>query len=136
MKKAILLLGHGSQAVGANQAMYRVTELIRQQTGYIVEVGFMALNSPSIEDAVANCIVQGAHKIVVIPYFLHLGVHVQRDLPRRLAEIKRQYPDVEIMMGKHLGFHPKLVEVVLDRINESEEQEEKYYAHTTYAAGH
>lgn len=133
MKKAILLLAHGSRAAEANQAMYRVLELIRQQTDYIVEAGFMALNPPSIEDGVSNCVAQGAKKIIVIPYFLHSGMHVQNDLPRRLAKVKRQYTDIEIVMGRHLGFHPKLAEIVLDRIKELEERKEYYEQYSAAA---
>lgn len=122
MKTAILLLAHGSRAKEANQGMYQVIGALRLQTRYIIEVGFMGINSPSIEDGVAACINQGAGRIVMIPYFLHQGVHVQRDLPEKRAAASERYPDVDIILGDPLGFHPKMVEIVLDRFQKFEEQ--------------
>lgn len=118
-KKAVLLIGHGSRAAGANDSIYQVAELVKKQTGYqIVELGFMGLNPPSISDGVKTCIEQGATKIIVIPYFLHLGVHMQKDLPNTIEELRSVHPETEILLGNHIGFHPKLVEVVVERINE------------------
>ena len=56
----------------------------------------------------------------MIPFFLHFGRHVQRDLPDIMEELKRRYPGVQITLGPHIGFHPKLAEIILDRIRETE----------------
>ncbi len=120
MKTAVLLLGHGSKAKEANDAMYATATLVKRLSGTdIVELGFMDLNPPTIPDGVAACVSQGAKRIVFIPYFLHLGVHVQQDLPALVDGLRRDYPGVEMIMGKHLGFHPKLAEIVMERIDEA-----------------
>lgn len=119
-KKGILLIGHGSRAEGANDGIYQVAKLVQAQAGYpIVELGFMGLNPPSISDGIQRCIALGAKKIIIIPYFLHLGVHMQHDLPRTVAQLQEQHPDVQLVLGKHIGFHHKLVEIVIERINET-----------------
>lgn len=121
MKKALLFLGHGSRAADANEGMYRTMEMVGQLSGYdIVEAGFMDLNPPSIPDGVAACVARGATEILMIPFFLHFGRHVQRDLPDILGELKGRYPDVQITLGPHIGFHPKLAEIIVDRIREAE----------------
>lgn len=121
MKKALLFLGHGSRASEANDGMYRTIALVKDLTGYeIVEAGFMDLNPPSIFEGAAACIAQGATSILMIPYFLHLGRHVQKDLPETVEELKRTHPGVAIKLGPHLGFHPKLAEIVVERIRETE----------------
>ncbi len=121
MKKALLFLGHGSRAAEANEGMYRTMALVKDMTGYeIVEAGFMDLNPPSIPDAAATCVAQGATEILMIPFFLHFGRHVQRDLPETVEEMKAQYKGVRITLGPHIGFHPKLAEIVADRIREAE----------------
>ncbi len=118
---AVLFLGHGSRAPEANEAMYRVLELFRRRSGYaIVEAGFMELSPPTIEEGVAACVRQGAGRILVIPYFLHLGRHVQRDLPRVIARCRQRYPRVEFVLGPHIGFHPLLVDILLERVREAE----------------
>lgn len=118
-KKAVLLIGHGSRASGANESIYRIAEIVKQETGYpIVELGFMGLNPPSIGDGFESCVAQGASKILVVPYFLHLGVHMQEDLPKMIDELKAKHPTVDLRLGNHIGFHPKLAEILIERINE------------------
>ncbi len=118
-KKAVLLIGHGSRAAGANDSIYRIAEIVRRETSYpIVELGFMGLNPPSIGDGVETCIAQGATKIIVMPYFLHLGMHMQKDLPEMMGELRAKHPAVELLLGQHIGFHPKLAEIVIERIND------------------
>ncbi len=118
-KKALLFLGHGSRAADANDGMYRTMGLVKEMTGYeIVEAGFMDLNAPSIPEGAAACVAQGATMVLMIPYFLHLGRHVQRDLPNTVRELKQRYPGVEIVLGRHIGFHPKLAEIIVERVHE------------------
>lgn len=118
---AVLFLGHGSRAPEANEAMYRVMEAFRRRSGYrIVEAGFMELNPPSIEEGVAACVRQGAQRVLVIPYFLHLGMHVRQDLPAVIEACRRRHPQVEFVFGPHIGFHPLLVDILLDRVREAE----------------
>ncbi len=119
MKKAVLLLGHGSTEAEANNDMYQIIELLRQRTDYIVEAGFLELNPPDIQTGIDHCVEHGATEILMIPYFLHLGAHVRHDLPNEMAEGRRRYPEVEFKMGGHLGFHRLLAEIVLDRVRES-----------------
>ncbi len=119
MKKALLFLGHGSRAAAANDGMFRTMDVVKQMTGYeIVEAGFMDLNPPSIPDGAAACVARGATEILMIPFFLHFGMHVQKDLPATMEELRRRYPGVKITLGPHIGFHPKLAEIVVDRIRE------------------
>jgi sirohydrochlorin ferrochelatase len=54
--------------------------------------------------------------VLLVPYFLFIGAHVQEDLPTEMAEAKKRHPGVEFAMAKHLGVHRKLAEIVLERI--------------------
>ena len=117
----VVLLGHGSRAREANDGMYQVLEAVRRQgKRSIVEAGFMGMNPPTIEEGVAACVSQGAEVVLLIPYFLHLGVHVQTDLPETVRELRARHPGVQFALGSPFGFHPKLVEAVLARIAECE----------------
>ena len=119
MRRAILLLGHGSRAEDANTGMYEVIHQIRETTEYdLVEAGFLELNFPSIPEAIDLCVEKGAEEVIVIPYFLHMGRHVLEDLPKEIEKGKKKHPGVSILLGPHLGFHKKLVEIVLERVQE------------------
>jgi sirohydrochlorin ferrochelatase len=119
MKTAILIMAHGSRIPEANDAVFRIAEMVRDLTGReIVEVSFREQHLPNIQQGIDACVAQGAGKVLLIPYFLFTGAHVQEDLPEELAEASRRYPDVEFAMGAHLGAHPKLAEIVAEKVTE------------------
>jgi sirohydrochlorin ferrochelatase len=119
-KTAVLLLGHGSRAKEANDAMYRVAQDLRQTEQFaVVECAFLEMNQPDIAGGLTSCHAQGAKRIIIIPYFLHLGNHVQKDLPRLIGDWWADRPEVEIIMGQHLGYSPLLTQLVQERIAEA-----------------
>lgn len=117
---AILLLGHGSRAVDANEAMHHVASDLRATGQYsIVECAFLEINQPDIPAGLTNCREAGATHIVVIPYFLHLGNHVKKDLPEIIGNWQQTNPTIDVTVGQHFGYSPKLVELVQERIGQA-----------------
>jgi len=115
----VLLIGHGSRADGANDGMHRVAERLREQGKYdVVEVGFMIRNFPSIEDGAAICVAKGARTVLLIPYFLHTGLHMIEDLPNAVPRLEKLHPGVRFTLGQPMGSHPALADIVADRIQE------------------
>jgi sirohydrochlorin ferrochelatase len=120
MKTAILLMAHGSRIPEANDAVREIAETVRKMTGFdIVEVSFREQHPPNIQQGIDACVTQGAERIILMPYFLYMGAHVQEDLPEEMEQARRRYPRVEFAMGRHLGVHRKLAEVVVERIAEA-----------------
>ena len=120
MRTAILLMAHGSRISEANDAVREIAALVKKMTEFeIVEVSFRELRLPDIQQGVDNCVAQGAKRIMLVPYFLYLGAHVQQDLPEELAQARERHPGIEMVFGKHLGVHNKLAEVVVERIAET-----------------
>ncbi len=115
----IVLLGHGSRGDSANDGMMEVAHALKETGKYpVVEVGFMQRNFPTIEEAAKSCVMQGADTILLIPYFLHMGLHLQQDLPETVEILKRLHPNVRFAFGKPFAHHPGLVDIVMDRIEE------------------
>ncbi|HJV64543.1 MAG TPA: CbiX/SirB N-terminal domain-containing protein [Geomonas sp.] len=120
MNTAILLMAHGSRVSEANDAAREIAARVKKMTGFdIVEVAFREQHLPNIQQGVDSCVAQGATRILLVPYFLYMGAHVLEDLPEELAEAKKRHPGVEMVLGKHLGVHNKLAEIVVERIAES-----------------
>ena len=120
MKTAILLMGHGSRVAEANDALRVIAGQVKTTGGFdIVEVSFRELHEPDIQAGIDACVRQGAARILLYPYFLFAGAHVLQDLPDEMAQAKKRYPDLEMIMGQPLGVHPKLGEIVCERVNES-----------------
>lgn len=120
MKTAILLMGHGSRVAEANDALREIASLVRATGTYdIVEVAFRELHAPDIQAGIDACVAQGAQRILLFPYFLFAGAHVLEDLPEELEMARQRHPGLELAMGRHLGAHPKLAEIVCERVGES-----------------
>ena len=69
---------------------------------------------PRLSDAVANLAAAGAQQILVLPYFLTLGIHLQRDLPLLVDEIEKQY-GFRIVVSPPLDGHPQLSRILVER---------------------
>lgn len=120
MKTAILLLGHGSRVAGANEALHAIAAMVKAETdAALVEVAFLPPHAPGIQEGVDRCLAQGAARILLYPYFLYAGAHVLKDLPERIEQARRRHPGLEMILGEPLGVHPKLAEIVRERIDAS-----------------
>ncbi|MRR34109.1 sirohydrochlorin cobaltochelatase [bacterium] len=120
MKTAILLMAHGSRIAEANTAVDEIAAMVKQFGDYdIVEVSFRENHAPNIQQGIDACVAHGAERILLVPYFLYLGAHVQEDLPKELEEARLRHPGVEMAMGRHLGVHKRLAKLVVDRIEET-----------------
>lgn len=118
-KTAILLMAHGSRIPEANDAVKEIAAMVEKMTGYdIVEISYREQHLPNIQQGIDACVAQGAERILLMPYFLFIGAHVQEDLPEEMDRARKRYPDIEFAMGNHLGAHRKLAEVVVERIAE------------------
>ena len=116
MTTGIVVFAHGSRIESANEA---VREVARQfaATGPFPDVrpAFLELGRPDLAGAVADLAGKGLQRIVVIPYFLTPGLHLDRDLPRLLSDILPDYKDLEIVATQPLDGHPALLEILRDR---------------------
>jgi sirohydrochlorin ferrochelatase len=120
MTTAILLMGHGSRIPEANDALYAIAEMVKARTGCeIVEVAFREQYAPNIQSGIDACVARGASRVLLYPYFLFAGAHVLEDLPEEMAQAKERYPGLEMILGRPLEVHPKLGEIVCERIWES-----------------
>ena len=117
MPRAILLVDHGSRRAEANAVLDAVAERLRRRSpACIVEVAHMDLAPPDIAQGVLACVRAGATEIVVHPYFLGPGVHTQRDIPRAVESAAARHPGLRVVISEPLGVHEKLVDVVLERV--------------------
>ena len=123
MTSGIILFAHGSRIASANDAVRAVTaDLTRAGSFDHVETAFLELGQPDLRTAVARLAARGVRRIVVIPYFLTLGTHLERDLPQLVARAGREFPDLELSVTPPLDGHPALVEILLDRAAAADNQ--------------
>lgn len=117
MKKAIIVLGHGSKAPQALETLKKYGEMVQAASGAeIVEVASLQFNKPDLPEALETVIKKGADRVVIVPLFLYNGIHMQEDIPAVIAEEKAKNPSVEIVLADNLGADNRIVEIVIDRI--------------------
>lgn len=117
---AIVIFAHGSSIESANESVRQVTESVRRDGGFdIVEAAFLEQGLPDLTAAVDAVIQRGATRVIVVPYFLTLGLHLQRDLPRITAGLARAHKGVEIRIAPPLDGHPALGAILKERAKEA-----------------
>jgi sirohydrochlorin ferrochelatase len=116
---ALLLIAHGSRHPAANDDLLFVATAMERRGHTIVEPSFLELVGPDIDTAGSRCVERGAERVVMLPYFLSAGVHVQRDLASARDRLATRFPGVEFRLAEPLGRHPLLLEVVADRVREA-----------------
>lgn len=117
MKRALLLIDHGSRRDEANAVLVQVAEILRGRSGFaVVHYAHMEIAEPTITQGFDVCVAAGAHEVIVHPYLLAPGSHYNEDIPRLVAEAAKKHPGVRWTITEPLGIHPKLCEVVLERV--------------------
>jgi len=111
-----IVFAHGSSIESANEAVRAVTAQLRERGGFeAVEAAFLEGGRPDLQGAVESLSARGVESVVVIPYFLTLGLHLQRDLPRLIKEIESAHPGLSVEVTPPLDGHPAMIDALLDR---------------------
>lgn len=119
-REAIILLGHGSRVPGAGEAMQKVADRLREKYNYpLVDICFLSRLGPHFQEVFEKCVGRGATQVIVIPYFLHTGLHIRLDIPKMMQENAEKFPHVKLIFGRYLGYDESLVDLVEKRIAES-----------------
>ncbi|HUA21665.1 MAG TPA: CbiX/SirB N-terminal domain-containing protein [Bryobacteraceae bacterium] len=114
-----IVFAHGSRVESANQAVRDVAAQMADSGQHIVEAAFLELGQPDLAGAAGLLVGRGARRIVVIPYFLTLGTHMQRDLPRLVRAAADAHGGIEMEITSPLDGHPALLQALLDRASEA-----------------
>jgi sirohydrochlorin ferrochelatase len=116
----IILFAHGSSVAEANQSVHELAKRVSQEgTCDYVRAAFLELAEPSLEAAIAAAREAGLRRVIVIPYFLTLGIHLQRDLPRLVEPLRERHPALEIEVGPSLEGHPQMPAMILSLVRET-----------------
>jgi sirohydrochlorin ferrochelatase len=118
VRTGIVVFGHGSSVASANDAVRVVAaNAAREGSWPLYETAFLECD-PRLADAVRNLAINGASEVLVLPYFLTLGIHLQRDLPKLVADLSTRY-GLPIRVAPPLDGHPGLGKMLVDRAVEA-----------------
>jgi sirohydrochlorin ferrochelatase len=115
----ILLFAHGSPVEEANRGVHDLAEKIEAAGPYrYVRAAFLDGGQPDLPAGVMHAAEAGLERLIIIPYFLTVGLHLRRDLPKLVAVAKEKYPNFEIVVGQSLEDHPLMPSIILSRAQE------------------
>lgn len=114
-KTGIVIFAHGSSVASANEAVRAVAAQAAAEGEFtLYETAFLDV-APRLGEAAGMLIERGASAILIVPYFLTLGLHLQRDLPAMVREIEEAHPGVPVRVTPPLDGHPALSAIVAER---------------------
>ena len=117
-RTGIVVFGHGSSVASANDAVRFVAEGAALAGGWeLYETAFLEC-APRLSDAVGKLAAAGASDVLVLPYFLTPGIHLQRDLPKLVAGLAAEF-GIPIRVAPPLDGHPGLGKMLVDRAAEA-----------------
>ncbi len=116
VKKALLIVAHGSRRASSNVEVLQLTEKMKTEAHdhfATVRCAFLEIAEPSIPEGLRELIKDGFSDIIVVPYFLSAGRHVVKDIPSEVKTVAVEFSDVRIHIAPHLGVASGVVKILL-----------------------
>lgn len=117
----VVLVAHGSRAEAGNDAHRNLAERLAGGTGRTVLAAFLELAEPSIGDAIDRAVAAGpqARSVVVLPYFLHPGRHVDEDIPAIVEEARARHSAMEIELLGAFGSNEQVLDLLTAQLRDA-----------------
>jgi sirohydrochlorin cobaltochelatase len=102
--KTRILIAHGSKLPSAGEYYQNLSQQLA------AEVAFWS-TIPKFTEQIKTQIALGSQKIAILPYFLFPG-KITEAIAQEVANLQREYPHVELQLGKPLGANPAIAELI------------------------
>lgn len=109
----LALIAHGSSRERWRRPLDRLAERLAERTGAgSVQLCFMELCEPTLEQLVGRARAAGVERIDVLPLFWSAGGHVERDIAPQVAALQARWPDITLRLLPAVGEHPALLDAL------------------------
>jgi sirohydrochlorin cobaltochelatase len=113
--KAVVLFGHGARDARWREPFDRLAALWKaQHPDAQVELAFLELMQPSLEEAITLLAGDGATEVVVVPVFFGQGGHLRNDFPVLLSECQAKFPQVSLRATPAVGEDEAVLQAIID----------------------
>lgn len=113
--KALILFGHGARDVRWREPFDRLAQKWKaQHADTLVELAFLEMMQPSLEEAVASLVSQGATEIVVLPVFFGQGGHLRNDFPVSLSTCREKFPAIQLSSTPAVGEDDAVLQAIVE----------------------
>ncbi|WP_071538751.1 sirohydrochlorin chelatase [Polynucleobacter asymbioticus] len=113
--KAIILFGHGARDIRWREPFDCLASLWQEQhPGTPVQLAFLEMMRPSLEEAVASLSAKGATDLTVVPVFFGQGGHLRNDFPVILKECRGKFPSLRLSATPAVGEDLAVLQAIID----------------------
>jgi sirohydrochlorin cobaltochelatase len=113
--KAIILFGHGARDSRWREPFDRLAQLWQaQHPNTPVELAFLEMMQPSLQEAVSSLSAKGATQITIVPVFFGQGGHLRNDFPVLLEVCQKQYPNITLSATPAVGEDLAVLQAIVD----------------------
>ena len=113
--KAIILFGHGARDSRWREPFDRLASLWQEQhPNTPVELAFLEMMQPSLEEAVAALVAQGVNQITIVPVFFGQGGHLRNDFPVLLEGCRGKFPNTQLSATPAVGDDLAVLRAIVD----------------------
>ena len=113
--KAMILFGHGARDSRWREPFDRLVQLWQaQHPNTPVELAFLEMMQPSLEEAVSSLSLKGVTQITVVPVFFGQGGHLRNDFPVLLEACQQQYPNITLSATPAAGEDLAVLQAIVD----------------------
>lgn len=108
--RLLVLLAHGSRQPEWARPFEAVRDRVQAaRPDLAVQLGFLEFMHPGLREALEEAGRRGFDQVRVVPLFLGLGGHLQRDIPRIAREVQALYPALQIDIAAPAGDSPEVL---------------------------
>jgi sirohydrochlorin cobaltochelatase len=124
VKQGAILFAHGSPDARWRVPFENVIKTVEEKIGsFSIMLAYLQFCPPSLADALKMMSDLGVERVVVIPFFLSAGGHIQEDYWKLLEKSRQDFKDIEIISSDVLGEREEVqqayVRAVIHIINEA-----------------
>lgn len=117
----VLIIGHGSSDRNAHDAFIHAVQSVKSHYRKVHHC-FLELDKPGIDEGVSQAISNNPKVLLIMPYFLHRGAHVKKDIGNEVSAALAKHNFKNAFMCRHLGVDDKLIQLVIERATEVEKR--------------
>ncbi|HIJ82775.1 MAG: Cobalamin biosynthesis protein CbiX [Magnetococcales bacterium] len=117
MRETILVVGHGSRDEEGN---VEVEEFCQYWQGkhpdWRIEVCWIE-HARVLPDAGLNRAANNSDRVIILPLILNAAGHVKMELPEYVQQARLRFPQVQFLLGRHLGVDERILKLLRMRIH-------------------
>ncbi|MCG8567984.1 MAG: CbiX/SirB N-terminal domain-containing protein [Desulfobacterales bacterium] len=116
--KALIIAAHGSRKKESAMEVARLAQKVRaKSTLDRVVHAFLQFSEPYLPQVIEDLARDGVSEMVIFPFFISAGSHVNQDIPEAVEQARKSYPHIQFKLTRHLGVIDSVEDLILGEVN-------------------